>query len=432
MCLLATRLDEAAGEITRLQGASVSVGLPITAPAELAHYERPLRDLVEWCHSSAADLRRRAAVAAQADLIDREPFGGKATYDALKTAAAGGVDTELAAFDALSPDGDAAAFFAGLAPGRGLAVAMARASQVGARAGVPFELRFAANRHLVCLAHAEALRTGDQAAAQRYTKLLAPDRRLLLFDVRGAGRIAEVKGDLNTAVSVAIMVPGTGSNLANFDAGPVSDMRTLHTFADQRARGTVATIMWLGAEMPPNVGAAALDLYADRGAPKLRDFVAGLGLPGEVRTTLIGHSYGSTLTGHAVRAGLHPDNLVAVASPGWGVDHVTELRAPTTSLFAVRHPHDFISVIPSLEDGVRGAGLPAPSSIGHGNDPILMRHVTRLASGYDDAFLQGGFDLAAHSDYFGGEGRARTATNNLARVVTGEDPVTFDEARKAL
>ncbi len=45
MRLLATRLDEAAGEITRLQGGTVAAGLPITAPRELAHYEGPLRDL---------------------------------------------------------------------------------------------------------------------------------------------------------------------------------------------------------------------------------------------------------------------------------------------------------------------------------------------------------------------------------------------------
>ncbi len=136
MRLLATRLDEAAGEITRLQGGSVVAGLPLTARRELAHYEGPLRDLVEWCHSSAADLRRRAAVAAQADLIDREPSAGP--YEALKSAAAGGVDDELAAFDRLGADGDAAAFFAGLTPGRALAVALARAREVGARAGVPF------------------------------------------------------------------------------------------------------------------------------------------------------------------------------------------------------------------------------------------------------------------------------------------------------
>ncbi|GLX96429.1 alpha/beta hydrolase [Herbidospora sp. NBRC 101105] len=418
MRLLATRLDEAAGEITRLQGGSVTAGLPLTAPRELAHYEGPLRELVEWCHASAADLRRRAAVAAQADLIEHGPFAGASPYEALKSAAAGGVDDELAAFDRLGADGDAAAFFAGLTPGRALAVALARAGEVGARAGVPFELRFAANRHLVRLALAEAVRVGDGAAADRYTKLLAPDRQLLLFDPRGAGRIAEVLGDLAAATSVAIMVPGTGSRLANYLRGAGADLRNVHESTARMSGGASATIMWVGAELPSGLGAAALRFHAERGASKLREFTEGLGLQPDVRTTLIGHSYGSVVTGHAVKAGLHPDNLIAVASPGWGVDFAAELNAPKTRLFAMRHEGDVIKLVPPVDDVMSVMGIVPPTSIaGHGSDPVYLRGVERLPSGGESTL---GVDMHAHSDYFGHSAASHVATWNIARVVVGE------------
>ncbi|GAB1819391.1 alpha/beta hydrolase [Herbidospora sp. RD11066] len=430
MRLLASRLEEAAQEITRLQGGSVAVGLPITAPAELAHYEPHLRSMVEWCHASAAEIRKRAIIAAQADLIGWNPTGDNTARDTLMTAAAGGFDEELAAFDALGDKGDIAAFFAGLTPGQALAVALARASQVGARAGVPLELRFTANRHLVRQAHAEAIRVGDKAAADRYTRLLSPDRQLLLFDPRGPGKIAEVKGDLATARSVGIMVPGTGSNLANYEAGSVKDLKAVNEAVGFFSGGESATIMWIGAELPPNVAAATLKSYADRGAPELRAFVEGLNLGDDVKTTLIGHSYGSTLTGHAVRAGLKADNLVAVASPGWGVTWAAELQAPRTRLFAVRHPDDVISMVPPIDDIAIALGqIPPTTVMGHGSDPVFLAGVTRMSSGTDDQFLPIGVDFDAHSGYFGSNEAARTATGNVARVIVGLEPITYDEAR---
>ncbi len=430
MRLLASRLDAAAEEITRLQGASVAVGLPLTASPELAHYEGPLRNLVEWCHSSAAEIRRRAAIAAQADLIGWTPSGDNTAYDALMTAAAGGLDDQLAAFDALGPGGDMAAFFAVLTPAQALGVALARAAQVGARAGVPFELRFAANRQLVRQAHAEAVRVGDKAAAARYAELLNPDRQLLLFDPRGQGKIAEVRGDLATARHVAILVPGTGNSLANYLGGPEKDFKAIHLTAAGLSADT-ATIVWMGAPLPQSLGAAAFDLYADRSAPKLKDFVDDLRLRPEVHTTLIGHSYGSTVTGHAVKAGLHPDNLIAVASPGWGVQAAGDLNAPDTKLFAMRHQGDIIKLVPTADETL-GIFIPLPDTIaGHGEDPVFMPGVERLASG-SEADPGFGIDMDAHSDYFGGSEAGRRAAMNLAKVVVGVDSETYEEARAAL
>nr|WP_157554787.1 alpha/beta hydrolase [Herbidospora sakaeratensis] len=430
MRLLAARLDEAAEEITRLQGASVAVGLPITATPELAHYEGPLRNLVEWCHSSAAEIRRRAAIAAQADLIGWNPPGDNAAYDALTTAAAGGFDDQLAAFDALGANGDVAAFFAALTPAQALGVALARAAQVGARAGVPFELRFAANHQLVRQAHAEALRVGDKAAAARYARLLNPDRQLLLFDPRNLGKIAEVRGDLATAKHVAFLIPGTGNSLANYFGGPEKDFKAIHLTAAGLSAET-ATIVWMGAPLPQSLGAAAFDLLADRSAPKLKDFVDGLSLRPDIHTTLIGHSYGSVVTGHAVRAGLHPDNLIAVASPGWGVQSVDELNAPETKLFAMRHQGDIIKLVPTADETL-GVFIPLPDSVaGHGEDPVFMSGVERLASG-SEADPGFGIDLDAHSDYFGGSPAGRIAELNLARVIVGDDYETYEEAKAAL
>ncbi|WP_157518195.1 alpha/beta hydrolase [Herbidospora mongoliensis] len=430
MRLLASRLEEAAQEITRLQGGSVIVGLPITAPPELAHYEAPLRNLVEWCHSSAAEIRKRAAIAAEADLIGWDPSGDNTARDALMTAAAGGFDDQLAGFDALGEDGDVAAFFAALTPGQALAVALARAQHVGARAGVPFELRYAANRQLVRQARAEALRVGDKGAVDRYTRLLNPDRQLLLFDPRALGKIAEVKGNLATAKNVSIFVPGTGNHLANYLGGSGETLEAIHKAAAGLSAGT-ATILWMGSPLPQGLGGAMFDLWADRSAPKLRGFFDDLRLQPEVRTTLIGHSYGSTVTGHAVKEGLHPDNLIAVASPGWGVTSASELNAPETKLFAMRHTGDLIKLAPPAEQAI-GFFIPVPDTIaGHGADPVFMPGVERLSSG-SEAVPFYDIDSDAHSDYFGGSEAGRRAAMNMAKVIAGVDHETYEEAKASL
>ena len=70
--------------------------------------------------------------------------------------------------------------------------------------------------------------------------------------------------------------------------------------------GDTAGIVWLGYDAPDTIPRAIGAGYARDGAPDLRDFTEGLRESSQnpdARTTVIGHSYGSTVVGHAVLLG---------------------------------------------------------------------------------------------------------------------------------
>jgi hypothetical protein len=434
---LASRLDEASallGPHRRLGFGGPLQADDLAGHPELADDARRLRALRSWCDTWAADLRRRAAIAEQADLVSLDPHAATDVRAAFGLAASGAADAALVTFDLLMaghPDaGAVAAFFAALPYETGLAVALTRAAVAGPLGGVPFALRYEANRALIRVAFVHET---DRRRRALFASLLRGPRQFLLFDPSGQGRIAEVLGDLAGATSVAFMVPGTYSNLMTYESGPAGDARTLHDFVTRFSGGHAATVMWMGCDLPQFIlPDAALQSYAENGGPMLRDFVNGLRLGPGVRTTLIGHSYGSTVTGHAVQAGLKPVNLVAVASPGWGVNSVEDLHAPKTHLYVLRHPHDVISVAPviGLVSKTGLAGWLASPWLGHGLDPAFLSGTTRLATGTDQARAPIGLDIGAHTTYFTHTGRATLATINIAHVVAGDvAPLTFAEAR---
>ena len=63
------------------------------------------------------------------------------------------------------------------------------------------------------------------AAGGPYAAWAAQGRRFLFFDPAGDGLAAEVFGDLGTATRIAVLVPGVGTDLQNFEqfvrGGPV-------------------------------------------------------------------------------------------------------------------------------------------------------------------------------------------------------------------
>ncbi|MCC5579129.1 hypothetical protein IMZ11_26230 [Microtetraspora sp. AC03309] len=455
MRALAERLDDVSGGLAPrvAPGLSPVFGLDqVSRHPELAHYAERLRSLRHWCEATAADLRRRASIAEQADAVSLDPVEPTAVRAALVAAASGTADAALAdlrqvvAAREAGSDRDAAVagFFAALPPDTALAVALADADLVGPLGGVPYGLRYAANRLLIRQARAEARTLWLTDRVTLFSRLLEPrevrtvrdgrvvsekaPRQFLLFDASGQGRVAEVFGDLDTATSVAVTVPGTGNNLETYADGPGANARALHDFAERFSGGRSATIAWMGCDLPQSLTQATWTSYAEAGGPMLRDFVTGLRLGAGVRTTLVGHSYGSTVTGHAVSAGLRPGNLVAVASPGWGVYSAEALHAPGTRLYALRHPHDVISVAPviSLASKAGLLGLLATPWAGHGQDPILLGGVTRLATGTDTDLVQLGVDAHAHGDYFTTTGQSKIATKNMAHVIAGDQgPMPF-------
>jgi hypothetical protein len=158
---------------------------------------------------------------------------------------------------------------------------------------------------------------------------------LLGYDSKDDGRAIIAMGNPDTAAHTGILVPGTNTNM---DAvpGQIERIGKLQSAAEQQSKGeSVAMITWLGYDAPEasltdfnSVGGTG---RAEDAAPDLRQFVAGThashdGSPSH--TTVMGHSYGSTVVGAAASggSGLGADDIVVVGSPGMTVDTAQDLQ----------------------------------------------------------------------------------------------------------
>ncbi|MEU6147567.1 alpha/beta hydrolase [Streptomyces sp. NPDC047081] len=158
---------------------------------------------------------------------------------------------------------------------------------------------------------------------------------LLGYDSKDDGRAIVAMGNPDTAANTGILVPGTNTNM---DAvpGQLNRIDRLQSAAEQQSRGeSVAMITWLGYDAPEasttdfnSVGGTG---RAEDAAPDLRRFVAGThashdGSPSH--TTVLGHSYGSTVVGAAASGGggLGADDVVVVGSPGMTVGNARDLQ----------------------------------------------------------------------------------------------------------
>lgn len=233
-----------------------------------------------------------------------------------------------------------------------------------------------------------------------YAEQTVAGRRVLAYDTGGDGRVVEVLGDLASADHVAVVVPGSGHNLANYwtstsGAAPrVDGVRLLAEMRRQAGEARVAVVVWLGYDTPE-----ALDLVAarsDRAVAGADDLVRLTRLlPPATTVTLIGHSYGSVVLGYAARAA-RADNLVLIASPGADVGSVADMHT-RAQVWAARGPRDPIGLVPSIRIG----------GLGHGADPTSGAFgATTFATG----------EISGHDHYFqpGSESLA-----NLARIALG-------------
>jgi hypothetical protein len=215
----------------------------------------------------------------------------------------------------------------------------------------PFETRYAAS-------HEAMLRAGPP-----YNDW---DGRFLEFDPSGDGRVAQVFGDLSTADRIAVLVPGAGNRLANFERGVGG--KALRSPAVQAAelykavrRDGFAVVAWLGYDAPNALDrtAAREDLARD-GAVALERFVEGLlAIRPHATVALLGHSYGGVVIGLAA-PWLDPrvTDLAVFGCPGMGVDDVAELHT-TARVWAGLAGGDPMRWVP----GIRLFGL------GHGQQP---------------------------------------------------------------
>ncbi|MEU7121352.1 alpha/beta hydrolase [Streptomyces zaomyceticus] len=268
----------------------------------------------------------------------------------------------------------------------------------------------------------ERIKRGIDAVEKRFDstgKDGLPEAYLLGFDPRtnnGDGRIIVANGNPDTAAHTAAYVPGTGTEIGDI-GGDLERANGLWVASHQQSKGAdVSTIMWFDYDAPRSAyptdkgdafPEAARNQYAEQGAPTLHAFMEGTrashegasGSPGH--TTIIGHSYGSTLIGEATKAGRIfdgpiADDIVVAGSPGMQVDRAADL--------GIKGDHVWAMV--AEEDNVPTGG----SLVGLGDDWVVPT---------DPEF--GGnvmkTDTIGHSGYWDDNS---LSLNNQAKVIVGD------------
>ncbi|MFJ8824750.1 alpha/beta hydrolase [Streptomyces sp. NPDC102467] len=307
--------------------------------------------------------------------------------------------------EAVSPS-HLAAFFRGLSATEQHELAVRHPSVVGNLDGAPIPLRYEANALALRAEKRRArrdarnttltpqARAAARALAERCSDLLAHDRRILAFDPRGRGQVAEVYGDLSAAGHVSVVVPGSDIDLGSFDRAkdeygtPTGMAKSLYA----AARGRTAVVAWVGYTTPVGLGPdAATGRLAQAGAPRLTRFAQGLTAAGAPKPTVFCHSYGSVVCGLAA-ARLPASDLVVFGSPGLRADSVSDLHT-RARVWAAKDDSDWISKVPHVE----------LLGLGHGADPTdpsfgARRVPAERAQGHTGYFAPGTDSLRAFTD----------------------------------
>ncbi len=254
-----------------------------------------------------------------------------------------------------------------------------RPEVLGALDGIPAWARDRANRIVL----ARALAAPRPSATARAVAAEIDDRerggtavQLHLFDEPGQ-RVALALGDVDTAGSIVLLVPGVATTPDDdLDAVTADVDRVLDAAAELPAAGELAGVAWLGYR-PPRGPAVLLRSAADRGGPALDGALDGqraarsaVGL-GSARTTVLAHSYGTVVVDAAADASgrLAADALVLLGSPGMQPDRtplaeVAEVHAASSSADPVTWPSWF-GVHPTRGGSYGASVLPVDPGTGH-------------------------------------------------------------------
>ncbi|MBO0656827.1 hypothetical protein J1792_30035 [Streptomyces triculaminicus] len=363
--------------------------------------------------------------------------GHKATADPRTTALGEWLHGSIGGRPLPSPGADAGTlgrFFGSLTAGQREQLAERYPLVVGNLDGAPVKLRYRANRIALAKARTtEEHRTHDSALTpagryeatrrmHRFESLIADGRQVLAFDASGAGRVAEVFGDLDRAERVSVVVPGVDTNVLTFEksqraySAPVGMARSLYAAEGKASPGTrTAVIAWADYTSPIGVGMdAATGKLAAEGALRLRKLVRTL--PGDSEVSLFCHSYGSVVCGVAARELPARVSDVAVAgSPGMRAERVSDLGT-SARIWAMRDQDDWIQDVPHMEVG----------GLGHGADPVSTGFGARRLSasgarGHTGYFEPGTTSLANFAGIGVGAAASVRCAGDASDCTTGLD-----------
>ncbi|MCX5210717.1 alpha/beta hydrolase [Kitasatospora sp. NBC_00240] len=221
------------------------------------------------------------------------------------------------------------------------------------------------------------------------------------------GRAIVSTGNPDTADHTAVFVPGTGTVLAGVP-GQIDHIKGLQAATEQQAQGQkVAVVSWLGYETPEwGNGSVGTTSRGDDGAEDMRRFAGGVrvaqsdDLKGH-HLTFVGHSYGSYALGAAARdgGGLHADDIIALGSPGMGVDNASKLNIDPKHVWIGSAHDDFTKSLGGLTLGQ------GPHLDGWGGQNIKI-------------------DTDGHDGYWNPGSESMT---NQARIIAGRQPSTVSK-----
>ncbi len=350
------------------------------------------------------------------------------------TNAAAAAMKDLGLVDPYIPDGKdpekSAAWWKGLTTEQQEAYLALHPKEIGKLDGLPASVRDEANR-LVLDEKLDAYRTGKPgdfginedeyksriaAMEEIRRKLTASDgnpeqHRMFLLgidpDVHN-GRAIVSTGNPDTSQHTAVFVPGTGTVLSGVP-GQMDHIRRLQKAAEDKADDeTVAVVSWLGYETPEwGDASVAFTDRGDAGAPDLRNFTKGLrvaeGGNGVCsHLTVMAHSYGTYVVGAAARdGGVNADDILALGSPGMGVDKASELNIDPKHVWVGTARDDFIREVAGDLSG------PAPQNMYFGAQNIRI-------------------DTSGHGGYWdAGPGGTSESLQNQGRIIAGRPPTVL-------
>jgi len=237
-----------------------------------------------------------------------------------------------------------------------------------------------------------------------------PPAALMLLDTTAPGHAAIAIGDVDTADHVAVLVPGMNTYVTSSLSGFVATARRLEAASldAKQSDETVATVAWLG-YTAPGLAEVGFSGTAEAAAPTLSNALWGIeathGVNGaDVHLSLLGHSYGSYVSGLTAAQDNPIDDLVLFGSPGAGVDSAAQLAVPTGHVFVAAAASDYVAVLG------RFGTSPATAAFGAidlqtdgGFHPLAGDDATRGSTG--------------HSEYYKADSESLW---NLTAVVTGK------------
>ncbi|HEX2132310.1 MAG TPA: alpha/beta hydrolase [Actinophytocola sp.] len=243
---------------------------------------------------------------------------------------------------------------------------------------------------------------------------------LLGFDTRGPGEDATAvvtRGNPDTAGHVATYVPGAESHFNEMDR-LLRESDSMYASANRTdpANPDSAVITWLGYDAPDTVFHAVSPAYAEAAKGRLDDFQHGLRAADEgprAHHTVVGHSYGTVVTGYAARDEHLPvDDVLAMGSPGMGVRTAAELNVPDDRVWVLENNDDLVADTQAhgYDPGDDAFGARQLSADPEGRQPTRWWEVDLL-----DA-------REPHEDYFYRKDGKDPAYHNIGDVIAGRPP----------